>query len=222
MRKIYLGVIALYLGISASHAQTTADSSNYQSRKLKLDEVNFVSGYYHQDGNHSAVTGGIGTEKLTDFANTIDLQLSNYAKRGRKNTFLFELGVDHYTSASSDKIDPNSISSASRSDTRVYPSFNWTTSNEKTGNALGFTGSFSHEYDYQSFGAGFNLTRSSKDKNTQFDMRLQAFLDTWTVILPVELRPAGYGSGSERDNRPVDYSESGEFSGDLLSSKQFL
>ena len=219
MRKIYLGVIALYLGISASHAQTTADSSNYQSRKLKLDEVNFVSGYYHQDGNHSAVTGGIGTEKLTDFANTIDLQLSNYAKRGRKNTFLFELGVDHYTSASSDKIDPNSISSASRSDTRVYPSFNWTTSNEKTGNALGFTGSFSHEYDYQSFGAGFNLTRSSKDKNTQFDMRLQAFLDTWTVILPVELRPAGYGSGSERDNRPVDYSPRNSFSSSFSVSQ---
>ena len=212
MRKIYLCVLSLYLGISASFAQTATDSSNYQPRKLKLDEVNFVTGYYHQDGNHSAVTGGIGTENLTDFANTLDLQMSKYSKQGKKNTFLFELGVDHYTSASSDKIDPNSISSASMSDTRVYPSLNWTTSNEKTGNALGFTGSYSHEYDYQSFGGGFNLTRSSKDKNTQFDLRLQAFLDTWKVILPVELRPAGYGSGSERDDRPVDYSPRNSFS----------
>lgn len=212
MRKLYLGVLALYLGISASFAQSTKDSTNYKSRKLQIDEINLVSGYYHQDGNHSAVTGGIGTENLTDFANTLDLQLSNYAKKGRKNTFLFELGIDHYTSASSDKIDPNSVSSASLSDTRVYPSLNWTHSNETTGNALGFTGSYSHEYDYQSFGGAFNLTRSSKDKNTQFDMRLQAFLDTWKVILPVELRPAGYGSGSERDDRPVDYSPRNSFS----------
>ena len=212
MRKIYLCIVGLYLGISASFAQTKADSSGYQPRKLKVDEINFVSGYYHQNGNNSAVTGGIGTEKLTDFANTIDVQFSKFNKRGRKNNFLFELGVDHYTSASSDKIDPNSISSASSSDTRVYPSLNWTHSNENTGNAFGFTGSYSHEYDYESVGGGFNLTRLSRDKNTQFDLKLQAFLDTWKVILPVELRPAGYGSGSERDSRGVDYSPRNSFS----------
>jgi hypothetical protein len=215
MRKIYLGVLALYMGILSSHAQTVQpvkDSSNYQTRKLKVDEINFVSAYYHQNGNNSAVTGGIGTENLTDFANTLDVQLSKYNKAGRKNTFLFELGVDHYTSASSDKIDPYSVSSASRQDTRVYPSLNWTTSNEKTGNAIGFTASYSHEYDYQSFGGGFNLTRLSANKNTQFDLKVNAFMDTWKVI-----RPAGYGSGSNRDdnrgdNRPVDYKPRNSFS----------
>jgi hypothetical protein len=215
MKKIYLGVLALYMGILASHAQTTQpvkDTTNYQSRKLKLDEVNFVSAYYHQNGNHSAVTGGIGTENLTDFANTLDVQLSKLTNNGHKNTFLFELGVDHYTSASSDKIDPNSISSASRQDTRVYPSLNWTNSNEKTGNAFGFTGSYSHEFDYQSRGFGFNLTRVSKNKNTQFDLKATAFLDTWKVILPVELRPATYGSGSNKDQRPVDYKPRNSFS----------
>lgn len=215
MRKIYLGVLAVYMSILASHAQTVQpikDSSNYQSRKLKVDEVNFVSSYYHQDGNNSAVTGGIGTENLTDFANTLDIQLSKFYKNGKKNTFIFELGVDHYTSASSDQIDPYSISSASRQDTRIYPSLNWTHSNEATGNAFGFTGSFSHEYDYQSRGAAFNLTRVSKNKNTQFDFRAQAFFDTWKVILPVELRPPGYGSGSNRDSRPVDYKPRNSFS----------
>jgi len=216
MRKIYLGVLALYMGILASHAQTkeqpVKDTTNYQSRKLTLDEVNFVSAYYHQNGNNSAVTGGIGTENLTDFANTLDVQLSKLTNNGHKNTYLFELGVDHYTSASSDKIDPNSISSASRQDTRVYPSLNWTNSNVNTGNAFGFSGSYSHEFDYQSFGGGFNLTRLSTDKNTQFDFKLQAFLDTWKVILPVELRPPGYGSGSNRDSRPVDYKPRNSFS----------
>jgi len=231
MRKLYLGVLAMYLGILASHAQApktlpVTDSSSYQSRKLKVDEVNMVSAYYHQDGDHSAVTGGNGTENLTDFANTIELQLSNYSKGGRKNTFLFELGVDHYTSASSDKIDPNTISSASRQDTRIYPSLNWTTSNEKTGNALGFTGSYSHEFDYQSFGGGFNLTRTSKNKNTEFDLKLQAFLDTWQVILPIELRPPPYnqspvggGRGDKGLRGPLSYAPRNSFSSSFSLSQ---
>ncbi len=201
MKKFYLHIFLLYIGILSSFAQSkpkalASDTSNYQSRKLKIEEVNFVSSYYHQDGNNSAVTGGIGTEKLSDIANTFDLQVSKLNKLGYKNTFSFELGVDHYTSASSDKIDPNTISSASSADTRIYPSLNWTKTNETTGNAIGFTGSMSTEFDYQSVGAGFNLTRVSKDKNTQFDFKLQAFLDTWKVILPVELR--GVTSGSTR------------------------
>ena len=190
MKKLFLRVIAFYVSILGAHAQTTAteiskDSSSYSLRKLKIDEVNLVSGYYHQNGNSSAVTGGIGTEKLSDFANTIDLQISKYNRKGNKNAFRFELGVDHYTSASSDKIDPNSISSASMSDTRIYPSLNWTQTNRKTGNSFGFTGSYSHEYDYESRGFGVNLTRFSKNKNTQFDAKAQAFFDSWKVILPV-------------------------------------
>lgn len=226
MKKLYLGILSLYLSILLSHAQThqagqgltvyklpaTEDSSGYQSKKLTIDEVNLVSAWYHQDGNNSAVTGGIGTESLTDFANTIDLQISKFSSKLHKNTFNFELGVDHYTSASSDKIDPYSISSASMTDTRIYPSLNYTNTNVKTGNAIGFSGSYSHEYDYESYGAGINLTRVSKDKNTQFDLKLQAFLDTWKVILPVELRPAGYGSGSQEDERPVAYKPRNSFS----------
>jgi hypothetical protein len=217
MRKIYLCVAALYLGIAASHAQTrpqpVKDTSNYETRKLKVDEINIISAYYHQDGNNSAVTGGIGSEKLTDFANTFDLRLSKYGLRGKKHTFSFELGIDHYTSASSDKIDPNTVSSASMQDTRIYPSLNWTVSNDKTGNAFGLTASYSQEFDYQSFGGGLNLTRLSRDKNTQFDLKAQLFMDTWKVILPVELRPPGYGSGAEHeDRRPVDNRPRNSFS----------
>lgn len=217
MKKIYLHVLLMYFGILSTYAQTRpepakADSSKYQSRKLKIDEINLVSAYYHQDGNNSAVTGGIGTEKLSDFANTIDLQMSKFNKKGKKNTFIFELGVDHYTSASSDKIDPSTISSASSADTRIYPSLNWTQSNEETGNSFGFTGSYSTEFDYQSMGAAFNLTRLSKDKNTQFDFKLQAFLDQWTVILPIELRTGNTGRGGEAYDTAPRNSFSASFS----------
>ncbi|WP_145860866.1 DUF3570 domain-containing protein [Pedobacter suwonensis] len=226
MKKIYLHVLFMYFGILGTYAQSRpepakVDSSKYQSRKLKVDEVNLVSAYYHQNGNNSAVTGGIGTEKLSDFANTIDLQMSKFNKRGKKNTFLFELGVDHYTSASSDKIDPNTISSASSADTRIYPSLNWTHSNEETGNSFGFTGSYSTEFDYQSLGAAFNLTRLSKDKNTQFDFKLQAFLDQWTVILPIELRTGNTGRGHEQYDTAPRNSFSTSFSLSQVISQKF-
>ncbi|MET4080296.1 hypothetical protein ABIB40_000236 [Pedobacter sp. UYP30] len=199
MKKLYLNVAFMYLSLLSAYGQVktvpiSSDTSSYQSRKLKVDEVNLVSAYYNQDGNNSAVTGGIGTEKLNDIANTIDVQLSRFTKTGKKDAFSFELGVDHYTSASSDKIDPSTISSASSNDTRVYPSLNWTRSNEETGNSFGFTGSYSTEFDYQSVGAAFNLTRQSKNKNTQFDFKAQAFLDQWTVILPIELRTPKLGN----------------------------
>src|SRR5512141_594020 len=117
MRKLSLTVIGMYVTILSAFSQNTNDSSAYKNKKLTLDEINFVSGYYHQDGNNSAVTGGIGSEKLTDFANTIELKFSKYDNKFRKHSLNFELGVDHYSSASSDKIDPYTISSPSHADT---------------------------------------------------------------------------------------------------------
>ena len=68
----------MYLILLSSFAQTkpTQDSTQYKSRKLVLEEVNFVSSYYHQDGDNSSVTGGIGTQKLSDFANIIDIKFA--------------------------------------------------------------------------------------------------------------------------------------------------
>jgi len=186
MRKLSLSVIGMYLGILSAFSQT--DSSQYKSRKLQTDEINFVSGYYHQNGNNSAVTGGIGTEKLTDFANTIELKLSRYDRHYRKHSFTLGLGVDHYSSASSDKIDPNTISSASSADTRFYPSLAWSIRNEKNRTTLGLNTSFSNEFDYRSFGIGASFTKTSKDNNREFTGKAQAYFDQWSVILPIELR----------------------------------
>lgn len=214
MKSIPLNVIFLYLGIAASFAQTKApvDSTAYKSRKLKFDEANIVSGYYNQNGNNSAVTGGIGTEKLTDFSNNIELKLSKYDSRGNQHIFNATIGIDTYTSASSDKIDPSTVSSPSYSDVRVYPSLAWNIQNDRKGTNFGIVGSFSTEYDYTSVGGGLNFAKTSKDQNTEFAVKLQAFLDQWKVILPVELRPEGYGSGSESDRRPVDYRPRNSFS----------
>lgn len=47
--------------------------SQEDSSKVKKEPIDiyFVSSYYEQDGNHSPVTGGTGTEKLTNIAPTV-------------------------------------------------------------------------------------------------------------------------------------------------------
>ena len=187
MRKLSLTVIGFYLSIVAAFSQNTPDSA-YKSRKLKFEEINFVSGYYHQNGNNSAVTGGIGTEKLTDFANNIELKLSKYDRQDRKHNLSLTAGIDHYTSASSDKIDPYTISSASYSDTRIYPTVSWSMENAARGTTIGLTGSFSNEFDYNSIGAALHFAKTSKDRNRELSVKLQTYFDTWHVIYPIELR----------------------------------
>jgi hypothetical protein len=192
MKKLSLAIIAFFLRLASLFAQDTGTAdSTYVSRRLRLDEVNLVSSYYRQDGSHSAVTGGTGSEELTDFANTIDLKLHRRDGKDRLHTIGFELGIDNYTSASSDKIDPGTISSASSGDTRIYPSLSWTLGNEAKGYTAGLGASFSTEYDYTSFGFELHGSRSSSDKNRELSVRLQAYFDTWRVILPIELRTPG-------------------------------
>ena len=201
MIRIPFTIIGMYLSMVVFSQTKPAEDSLYKSKKLKVDEVNFVSGYYHQDGNNSAVTGGIGTEKLTDFANTIELKLSKYDRKFRKHNFSFEVGIDHYTSASSDKIDPHTISSASMSDTRFYPSASWSIQNGKRGTTIDMNASFSNEFDYTSIGIGTSFTKTSKNHNTVFTGKLQAYFDTWKVIYPIELRTVS-GFRGESDDYP--------------------
>lgn len=124
-RIITAAFLAFIFGNKANAQETKTDSSAYKKTKLKIEEVNFISSYYTQDGNNSAVTGGLGTEKLNDVATTLDIKVSRRDKKNRKQVVGFELGVDTYTSASSDKIDPNTVTSASYQDVRVYPSLNF-------------------------------------------------------------------------------------------------
>ena len=187
MKKFFLSAAAI-MAIIYTQAQTTADSAAYKSRKLKIEEVNLVSSYYSQDGNNAAVTGGVGSQKLTDIATTIDLKLTKYDKKLRKHTLDGEIGIDHYTSASSDKVDLKANSSASHADTRLYPSLTWTIENEAKGAAVSVGVSSSTEFDYQSFGINVGFSKKTNNKNGEFSAKAQAYLDNVKLILPTELR----------------------------------
>jgi hypothetical protein len=188
MLRISLAAVGIFISTLMGFSQAAQDSSVYKMRKLKVEEINFVSGYYLQDGNNSAVTGGIGSEELTDFATTTEVRLSRYDSRLRKHVVSIELGFDAYSSASSDKIDPSTISSASASDKRFYPSIAYSIANEKTRSTYSVTGSVSTEYDYLSKGLSLSWSKLSMDNNREFSAKAQVYLDTWSVILPIELR----------------------------------
>jgi hypothetical protein len=205
MLKISLSAMVILFSTLAGFSQYSSDSTHYENRKLTLEEVNFVSGYYHQEGNNSAVTGGIGTEKLSDLATTIDVKFSRYDFRKRKHTFSGELGIDVYSSASSDNIDPNTISSASSSDMRIYPSLTYARSNEETGSTLSVNGSFSGEYDYISGGGSLGWIKLSKDRNREFGIKAQVFFDTWSVIRPIELRSYAYPGTRPRNSYSTSF-----------------
>lgn len=223
MKKICLVTVGLYLNLLAIFAQTpsTKDSAQYKDRKLALEEVNFVSSYYHQEGNNAAVTGGVGTEKLTDFSNIIDIKFAKYDKRYRKHTFTLEGGIDTYSSASSDQIDLKANSSASSNDVRIYPSISWLVESDKNGTSFGLSASASKEFDYQSFGMGVSYSKKSKDNNRELGLKAQVYLDQVSLILPVELRTSTGNTGGDGDDDDDDYpiTTRNSFSGSLTYSQ---
>lgn len=221
MRKICLSVAGIFLTFFASFAQSSPkDTAGYKSRKLSFEEANLVTSYYKQDGNNSAVTGGVGTEKLTDISTAFDVKLTKWDRKFRKHSFDIEVGIDHYTSASSDNVNPNTVSGASHADTRIYPSVTWSMENEKKGSTIGGGLSASTEFDYQSFGFNLFFSQKTKNRNGEFTAKVQAYLDNLKYILPVELRPPGSGGGGGNDEHDDYASKSrNSFSGSLSYSQ---
>jgi Protein of unknown function (DUF3570) len=187
MKKICLTVVGMYLLMLHAYAQfTQKDSAQYKSKPLKIEEVNLVSSYYTQQGNHSAVTGGIGTEQVTDFANGLDVKWVGWDAKARKNTLSFNLGIDHHTSASSAYV---SKTGASKTDgSRIYPSLNWSRENEEKGTGFGLGAYVSSEYNYKSFGVDAQFSKKTKS-NGEFTAKVTGYFDKVKLIYPSELIP---------------------------------
>ena len=145
-------------------------------------DIDFLSSYYSQDGNSSAVTGGLGTEQLTDFTQKIILSVP----MSQKLNLNIDAGYDYYSSASTDNID-NIRSSDSASDLRAHGNVGVSYALSDTKN-IGFRLGGSAEYDYFSVNGGVNANIESRDRNTGLQLGFQAFIDRWEVIYPIELR----------------------------------
>ena len=216
MKKLGIAIGLYCLGMVSLKGQTISTDLKLKEtskqvktgfRSLKLEEVNLVSSYYHQDGNNSAVTGGIGSEKLWDIANSLDIKMSFLDKLQRTNNLSIDASMDYYSSASSDKIDSRSLSSASMTDLHFYPSITWSRKDEKKHSSVGVNLAYSTEWDYQSFGGNLSYSKASKDNNTEINFKVGAFFDQWMAILPFELRPKDYPSGADDDQVGIAYKQ---------------
>ena len=172
---------------------TTPTANAYKKRVLEAAELQILSSYYQQDGNNAAVTGGRGTEELTDAHPTVILALP----LNDDDVLTASFGVSAYTSASSSNVDPfdagepspfQASSGASGSDVWINGTVTYAHSSDDRNNILSGTLSASTEYDYRSLGIGGSYTRLMNEQNTELTVHGSAYIDNWKLIYPVELR----------------------------------
>lgn len=183
MKKICLSVVGLYLMMLNAFSQSNNKDTIYDVKPLKIEEVNLVSSYYTQDGDHSPVTGGIGTEKVTDLANGLDIKWIGYDDSNRKHTLTTSLGIDHHSSASSAYVNKSGASKTGG--TRYYPSVNWNMENPKKGTSIGLGLYYSYEYNYKSIGVDAEVSKKTH-KNGEFSAKASAYFDKVKLIYPSE------------------------------------
>lgn len=173
----------------------------FKKRVLESTEVDFLASYYNQDGAKSAVSGGIGSEKLTDLASNIIVAMP----LNDDDVLTVDLGLSAYTSASSSNINPfdsgtnptpwQASSGASQSDQLVSAVVNYSHSSDSRNFIWNTDLSFSNEYDYTSIGFGGGIASLFNEKNTELSLKVNAYLDQWRPIYPKELDEyATYGS----------------------------
>lgn len=191
-------VVALF---HLSHAQAQDSTSTYKKRVLETTEVDFLSSYYTQDGDNAAVSGGTGTEELTDVtaAFVVSIPLND------DDVLTIDAGISAYTSASSSNVGPFdsndranpfvASSGASQSDVWANLMGSYSHSSDDRNDIWSAKLSVSSEYDYFSIGFGGTYTKLFNEKNTEVSINGNVFIDTWKALYPTELRPFAFGQG---------------------------
>ena len=177
----------------------------YKKRVLETTEVDFLSSYYSQDGDNAAVSGGRGTEELTDFTATfvVAIPLTD------DNVLTIDAGVSAYTSASSSNVGPFdgrqpadpfvASSGSSRSDTWTNLTGSYSHSSDDRNDIWSAKLAVSNEYDYFSVGFGGSYAKLFNEKNTEVSVNANVFIDNWDLIYPTELRPFVEGGNGLND-----------------------
>lgn len=201
MRKFHLALLALLLAPAVTLLAQEETQETYKKRVLETTEVDFLSSYYSQDGSNAAVTGGLGTEELTDATGTIVVSIP----LNDDDVLTIDAGVSAYTSASSSNINPfdgsqaanafQASSGASSSDLWANITGTYSHSSDDRNKIWTAKASVSSEYDYFSVGFGGSHTWLFNEKNTELSITGNIYLDTWKTIYPIELRPESlYGN----------------------------
>ncbi|MGB3774222.1 MAG: DUF3570 domain-containing protein [Leeuwenhoekiella sp.] len=198
INKSYI-FFSFFLFSLLGYAQVQDSTGTYKKRVLENIEVDLLASYYTQDGDNAAVSGGIGTEELTDFAPSIVVSIPLNAD----DVLSIDANISAYTSASSSNINPFdgsgpadpfvSSSGASSGDLWANVNAGYSHSSVDRNKIWSANISVSNEYDYFSLGFGGGYTRLFNEKNTEISLKANIFLDTWKPIYPFELRPFATG-----------------------------
>lgn len=178
----------------SSQENPNKDTNLYKKRVLETTEIDFLSSYYEQDGDNAAVSGGIGSEELTDVTGSIIVSIP----MNEDDVLIIDAGVSAYTSASSSNIDPfdggnsadpfQASSGASSGDLWANITGIYSHSSDDRNKNWSAKASVSAEYDYFSIGFGGSYSRLFNEKNTEVSVGVTVFIDTWNRIYPIELR----------------------------------
>jgi hypothetical protein len=203
MKNLY----GLFIFLFAATIFAQDSTSTYKKRVLEAPEVDFLVSYYNQDGENAAVSGGFGTEKLTDFTPTIVVAIP----LNDDDVLTIDAGVSAYTSASSSNVDPFdsdspadpfvASSGASASDLWAGGNFGYSHSSDDRNDIVSAKISVSSEYDYFSLGFGGSYTKLFNEKNTELSVHANVYIDTWKLLYPIELRESSNFIGLDKKNR---------------------
>ncbi|WP_254884000.1 DUF3570 domain-containing protein [Aquimarina sp. TRL1] len=190
-------IFVFVIGSMTMKAQQSQDSvavTPYKKRVLETTEIDFLMSYYTQEGDNAAVTGGRGTEELVDTnpAIVVTIPLND------DDILAIDGSVSAYSSASSSNVNPFdgenradpfvASSGASQNDVLVTLSAAYTHHSDDRNTIWSANVSVANEYDYSSVGGGAGFTKLFNEKNTEFTIKGNVFLDTWKLIYPSELR----------------------------------
>jgi hypothetical protein len=199
MKKYFINSLLLFSITILAQTQTVTPA--FKKRVLESTEVDFLASYYVQDGSRSAVSGGIGSEKLTDIASNITIAMP----LNEDDVLTVDVGISAYSSASSSNINPfnssgasggnddddnrngnsnsgltsqpygspwQASSGASKSDQLVSVMANYSHSSDSRNFIWNTDVSFSNEYDYTSVGFGGGIAALFNDKKTEINLKL--------------------------------------------------
>lgn len=216
--RIISGLTLLFMFSNYLHAQNTNDTSKvFKKRVLENVEIDLLSSFYSQKGENASVTGGIGNEKLTDFASNIVVSIPIKDD----NILTTDLTISAYTSASSSNLNPFTGASsgddddddndgrsiqdgsnttpitgspwvastgASASDVWINGTFGFSHSSDDRNKISGLGISISNEYDYASIGFSGSYAHLFNSKNTEINLKTNVYLDSWKPEYPTELK----------------------------------
>jgi len=178
-------IAALLLLSTGAWAQVDSEEIPYKPYQIGEVEVDILGSYYEQDGIHSAVEGGEGSQHLTDLLGSIVINVPV----GQKHIIGASFSLDAYTSASSSQIDWNdgpAISSASYNDERAYGNLHYSRI-YKQGNMLTLGVGLSKEWDVFSHNYTLGWQKASANNNHIFGIDLNFMLDHWKLIYPTDI-----------------------------------